>query len=141
MSELTSVELFNQFRSSNWPQQFSAMAQSASSEGVAVDELGSFPAYESSLIIAPEEDRQMLEAMGIIEDNLFQKGVVTPSMVKDGFSGDPNAYVPHFSEFGKQVIMTYENLLTPEEHSAANEAAQLELERLLAEAEAELGVQ
>ena len=144
MSELISEELFDQFRGSDWRRQFSSVAQSAKAEGFSVDELESFPVfpvYEIGLIVTPNEEKQMLKEMGIIEDCLYQKGFITPGMVKDGLTGDPNRYVPRYTEFGKKVIMACENLFTPEEHIAANEAARLELDRRLAEARAELGIQ
>jgi len=140
MSELISEELFDKFRSSSWPRQFSGMAQAASAESVAIDELASFPTRESDLIIVPKQEQQMLEDMGIVEDRLSDKGFVTPSMVKDGFHGDPNTYMPHFSEFGKQVIMACEDLHTPEDHADAAESAQPELERLITETNAQLGI-
>jgi hypothetical protein len=149
MSELISEELFDQFRSSDWPRQFSGMAQAACTKGVSIDELGSFPAYESGLIIAPKEELQMLEDMGIVEDHLSHRSPITPSMVKDmpvgifisDFISESQDWIPRFSELGKQVIMACENLYTPEEHAAASEAAKPELERLIAEARAELGIE
>lgn len=139
MSELVSKELFNQFQDSSWPEQFSAMAQTASGEDVTVDELEFFTNHEVGLILVPKEEQQMLEDMGIIEYRLAQWGYVTPSMVQDGFRGDPNTYRPHYSELGKQVIMACENLYTPEEHAAAAESARPELDLLVAELNSEFG--
>jgi hypothetical protein len=122
MSELITEELFDQFRSSDWPRQFSGMARTAKAEGVELDSLESFPTYETGLIIAPKEELQILEDIGIAEDRLFHRN-------------------PRFSEFGKQVIMACENLYTLEEHEAASEAARLKLERLIAEARTELDIE
>lgn len=140
MSELVSRELFERFQDSSWPRQFSAMAQKASGEGVAVDELQSFGTWETGLITAPKKDEEMLKDMGIIEQRLAHKGFVTPSMAQDGFRGDPNTYSPRFSDFGKQVIMACENLFTTEELTTANEAAESRLELLIAEAKAKFAI-
>lgn len=141
MSEFISEELFDHFRNSNWPEQFSAMAQAARTEGVDVDQLSSFTAYETGLIIAPSEDKKILTDMGIVEDCLFHRNPITPGMIKDGFFGDPNEYIPRFSEFGKQVIMACEKLFTAQEHADASVDAQSELERIITEAELTLSGQ
>lgn len=139
MPERISEELFDQFRGSTWPRQFSELAQTAHSQGVSLDELRVFSTYEVGLTIMPPEDKEMLDAMGITEPRLWREVFLTPDMRQDGFRGDPNEYVTRYSEFGKQVIMACENLFTPKEHDAANEEARPILEKRLAEICAILG--
>jgi len=144
MSKEISKELFNEFSNSEWPREFSRMAQAARHEGVTLDNLTAFPAYETTLIVAPKEEQEMLEEMGIIEDEVLVADVGTPTVQRNYIPRhnlSPHVWTPRYTQFGKQVIMACENLFTPEDHAAADQAAQPELERLLAEGNAEFGVE
>jgi hypothetical protein len=141
MSERISEELFDRFRDSHWPAFFSAKALAARTEGATTVEPESLRAYEAHLLLIPKEDeeRQMLEDMGIIEDEIVEPGRWgRPSERQDGIYEILAKYRSRFSEFGREVIMACENLYTPEEHASANEAAKPELERLEAEIDAML---
>jgi hypothetical protein len=135
-----SEELFDQFRSSVWPTMFSAMAQQADSEGVAVRDLNAFNAYESGLTIAPREEQQMLSSIGIM--TVWDKEIGTGRRTVFGRYIPPRytRFAPHITEFGLEVIAACENLVTPEEHEAANEAARPALERAIAETKAQFGL-
>jgi hypothetical protein len=148
MSELISEHLFDEFRSSRWPKEFSAMAQAASTDGKAFDELDSYIVDEVGLFITPREELRILEAMGIIEYRILHKTDITPGMVKNmpvgilfsDFISQSQDWVPRFSEFGKQVVTACENLYSYEDHHADDEAAKARLEQLIAAGNAELGL-
>jgi hypothetical protein len=119
-----SEELFDRFRSSQWPVMFGHMANHSRQQGKPLeDTLG---IHETVLIIAPHKDFIMLRDMGIVEATFRRKWDALPT--------------PSYTAFGKQVIAACEGLYTPEEYAAQNEAAKPKLEQQLSEARAGLGM-
>jgi hypothetical protein len=112
---------------------FSAMAQDGREEDVAVKDLKAFSVHEIGLIIAPREDQQMLQNMGILALFSEERGARRRTLFGRPIEPRLTRLNPYFTEFGIEVIAACEDLFTPEEHEAANEAAKPELERLRAE--------
>lgn len=118
----------NSFSTSPWPHVFSRMAQITREAGVQVDELREFTACERSLRSAPAEEREMLSGMGITQNRAIRPSIPF-GMSENVDVGEPNIYVPYFSEFGKTVITVCENLYTPEGQPATSRDMCLELDR------------
>lgn len=141
MSELISQELFDEFRSSDWPALFSGLAQKASRKDVEPDQIKSYGALEYHLNIAASGlERTMLLEMELVESYREGNVMATPSMVQDGLIGKPGDERFRFTDFGKEVIMACENLFTPEEHEAANKGKEAELAEIIKAGDAEFGV-
>jgi hypothetical protein len=143
MPELISEETFDNFLSSDWPMEFSSMAQKASAQGVAIDKLGSFGVYQTNLILVRKDEQQMLKDMGITEDELLVKRqraswrtIFSKRRAEDSIS--PNVCVPRYTQFGKELIAMCEDLYTPEEHAEANAEARANIPAIRAEIEAML---
>src|SRR5579871_5738796 len=94
-------EVFDEFRASRWPEMFGGTAHHSRVMGTPLDR--GIEAFEISLILAPDKERNVLEAMGIVEDP---------------YSGSPmgETYFRRFTAFGRQVVAACEGLYTDEDY-------------------------
>ncbi len=116
-----SEELFDEFRSSKWPELFGGTAYHSRTNDTPFR--GGLEGIEACIAISPMEVRNMLEEVGAIRQ-------------------DPQSEHPDYCNFwfhrvGRQLVRVCEGLYTPEEYEQSEEEARAFLEAAKLEWESE----